>query len=430
MRSAELANRLAEWTGLDFARGGQIKALERFLAGRVRALGLPSVEAYAGQLTGPQHPEAARLINAVTVNHSWFYRDPEQMQVIAQLMHDGAPGGGPLNVWVPGCATGEDAYTVAMLAHATRQPVRVLASDIDSEVLEHARVARYSAWAVSQLPPELQGLLGRGSDGRVEVPASVRSQVRCLQHNLMDPPPSPEVGSGWHLIVCRNVLIYFRQAEARATIQRLGQALVPGGWLFLGSSEVVHAPPPGLCLTHLGRRFALRRAAPAAPRVAATPWPATVPPGVPRPVPSPPAPPAGDVEQLAAADAHFKAGRFAEAIRAYTEALGRDPLCIPAHLLAGIALYLSGDPAAAARALRGVLFLDGDLWPAAFYLASSYEMLGQFEEARREYRRVVECCESPLVLDGAGAMAADLETWKPEIVSLARQRLGRSHATA
>ncbi|HEY3357510.1 MAG TPA: CheR family methyltransferase [Polyangia bacterium] len=440
-----LAERIAGWTGIDCARGGRITTLGRVLAARVAALGLPSLAEYADLIARPDHPEAVALVNALTVNHSWFFRDAEQLRGVVDLLA-GVPRGRPAQVWVAGCATGEDVYTLAFLLRAADRPAVIIGSDLNAEVIDHAARGRYGEWSVAQVPPDVAARFARAGDGRFEVPAELRPSVRFTPHNLVHPPLAPPDGGGWDAIVCRNVLIYFDRGHADATLARLGAALAPGGWLHLGAGEVIHAPPPGLTLVAVGRRFALRRPAagpapavpPPAPRVAAPrPVPVPVPtaasasgavplrapPAAPAPAlpPAPAAPALADL--LAAAGARFRAGDFAAAIERYSEALAQDPLSTEAHLFVGIAAQLSGDPLTAARVLRGVLFLDPDLWLAAFYLAQSYEVLGRLPDARREYRRAADMATRPLKLQATAALA-DLDAWRSEIAALARHRGG------
>jgi tetratricopeptide (TPR) repeat protein len=120
-----------------------------------------------------------------------------------------------------------------------------------------------------------------------------------------------------------------------------------------------------------------------------------------------------------AADRHIE-GRFAEALTLYSQVLAIAPLFNEAHLLLGVTHYMMGDWPAAVQALRAALFLDPDLWPAAFYLALSHDKLGNRGEAARAYRDVIAASKKPerfstIVLDQLGV-------WKADIVQLARTR--------
>ncbi len=254
-----LGQLLSEWMGVDPSRGGQRERLERFVAQRVQALHLPCAEAYVNRLKGRDHPEAIRLINALTVGHTWFFRDPEQMDLIAKILREDYPRGHVPQIWVPGCSTGEDVYTLAFLAHRAGRLVSVLASDINTEALRHAGAARYDTWSLRELPDSFRDYLVPTAGDLLEVAPALRQRVRFRHHSLVDPPPMPERGGAWDIILCRNVLIYFGKAQAQAAVDRLGRSLAPSGWLFLGASEVLRAVPQNLQVNYLGGRYGLQQ---------------------------------------------------------------------------------------------------------------------------------------------------------------------------
>jgi chemotaxis protein methyltransferase CheR len=480
----KLIARMEGWTGIAMDRGGQVSALEKFIGERSRALGRKSVQEYVDMLMGPADPEVLQIINAITVNYTWFFRDEEQLEGIAELLKKGFPPGKTLNLWVAGCSTGEDPYTLAMLgAHAGRH-VEVLGTDINSNVLEHGRTAQYGTWSVREFPALMRPHVTELRRGCYEVNADIRKRVRFEHHNLLDLPPKGPEG-GWDLILCRNVLIYFRPEKSAETIERLGRTLGHGGWLLLGSSEVLHRDPQGLAIGEIGKRVALRRPMPdevIEPRSSKVPTLTHLPPSaqslplkaplsLAAPVPrahvgpssaaSKPQKPAlqpmsaeAKAEAIAKAEApialpkeratpvaeltalgevargnlELEAGAHLKALDCYQSAIQLDPLCIEAHLFTGIAFHQMGDSISALRALRGALFLSPGLWPAAFYLALTYETLGQGNDARREYRRVVELSDQPTQLRTVGAVLRDLDAWKSDVVMLARKRSGAAKA--
>jgi chemotaxis protein methyltransferase CheR len=437
-----LAALFASRTGIDLERGNQEPALERFVAQRSRELGLPSLDAYVELLIAPDSAELRRLINATTIGLSWLFRDAEQLAAIEELFADWPERERPLQIWVPGCARGEDVYSLAMVAAARGRRVSILGSDINSDFLAEAAAGVYSAWSCRHVPARLAHHLTNGNGARHTVAPALRKSVRFLRHNLLDAPPAPEQARAWDVIVCRNVLIYFHAHEAAATVVRIGNALGDDGWLFLGANEPWS--PERLQPVSLAGRIAFR------------PVNAKVPPSLPleEPAPPPPAPPwlaeaetSAAVEPGAAhahahtnepaaepaaalppeaaellrqaADRHVE-GRFAEALTLYSQLLAVAPLYNEAHLLLGVTHYMMGDHAAAVQALRAALFLDPDLWPAAFYLALSHDKLGNRGEAARAYRHVVAAARRPerfstVVLDQLGV-------WKADILELARAR--------
>jgi chemotaxis protein methyltransferase CheR len=271
---AELVERV---TGLALARGGVSGSLDRFVNERLTKLGL-RIDDYVALVSDPASPELRKLIDAITVQHTWFYRDAEQLQTIAKLLAAMPPG--PLAIWVAGCATGEEAYTLAMICRRIGREVTVLATDVNETALETARRGRYSALAVRDVPEaEKRWLPVHGS--HFEVDQGLRDSVTFKRHNLVEVPPQGPRG-GWDLVVCRNVLIYFSRAAAARLLERFARAIKEGGSLVVGASEVLFEPPPGLELMTSHNRLVLRRPVrpgmsapsiytPPAPSVPATP---------------------------------------------------------------------------------------------------------------------------------------------------------------
>jgi chemotaxis protein methyltransferase CheR len=428
----------AERTGIDLARGLKTPALERLISARSAELGLGSSDAYLAAVAGGDGAELERLINSATVGLTWFFRDPDQLAAVGQLMREHRPGR-PLEVWVAGCATGEDAWSLAMIAAANRRDVNVLGTDINSEFLEIARHAEYGGWSRRNLPAECAQYLLPTAPDRFVVAPSLRRRVRFCRHNLMERAPAPSGALGFDLVVCRNVLIYFFPPQAAATVERLARSLAPDGYLVLGPNEMASATSGLLRLLPVAGRWLFTRQSAAATAA----WPSSPPPPLrlppaaapssraPSPVPPgtlvPPPPPAEAIDlaelQRRAHQRHAD-GQLADALQLYGQLLAYDPLAAEARAFLGIVHYKTGDIAAAAVALRAALFLDPEMWIAAFYLALSYDALGKHAEASREYRRVVSCAGRPL--PPSGALAGEIEAWKHEIVRLARQRATRA----
>jgi chemotaxis protein methyltransferase CheR len=433
-----LVSRMAEWIGFDLERGGRLDVLERMVDRRAQALGLPSAEAYVASLTGVDDPEVLGLLETVTVGLTWFFRDNEQMEAIGTLIRTGFPAGAPLCAWVAGCSTGEEAYTLALLSAAAAVPLEVLGTDVNPHVLERARRARYSEWSVRHLPPGLRKHFHEAG-GLLELAPSIRARVRFERHNLMAPPPRAKAGDKWHVILCRNVLIYFQRAAAQRTIEALTHALAPGGWLFLGASEVLHAAPPGCTIARIGARIGIQRLPlgaqaklPAPPMQ--TSWPVTLQ-GAPtvtkagdlwsgEGAASPgPSRAAATEQTLTKALARLEAGDNEEVIQLCARALEADPLCVEAHVVSGIAFHMSGDLDAALRSLRSALLLDAESWVASFYLGQTHERLGQTAEAGRAYRQAEKA-----VASSTPSRLHVLEAYRDEIGLLVREKVRRLQA--
>lgn len=212
--------------------------LARRLAIRMRARDAGTVSHYASLLD--QEPEEIdRLFQAITVQVSGFFRNPaawRRLRAAAQALASSWTT--PLLGWSAGCATGEEAYSLAMLLDRTAGEGRewwVDATDIDAGALSVARGARYSADAEAVVLAEAGSEYGSLKDDRFEVAPRVRSAVRFHQGDLLDGPPG---GLRYHLVVCRNVLIYFADLGQRRILEVLTRALLPGGLLMLGKAEL------------------------------------------------------------------------------------------------------------------------------------------------------------------------------------------------
>ena len=430
-----LASDVAKWTGIVIDRGGRLNALEQFVDRRVALLGAASRSDYLDSLVSPNQPEVARLVNAITVGFTWFFRDPEQIQLVGQLLRDELPAGHTARIWVAGCATGEDVYTLAMIAHAAGIRAELVGSDINSDALETAREARYGAWSLSKFPEQhRQHLELVGSACWQPLPV-IRQSVRFVQHNLTQEPLLPEHAASWDLILCRNVLIYFDDSGRFQVIRNLGLALGPQRFLVLGAADVVHHIPPELELIRRGERSLLQRVVAKRSRLeapdplaAARPARAVLPPvaepqaarSVALAAHAEPAEPARRLKLEA--ELEFGRGRFQEACVLYSLLLEENTLSPHAHLWLGVSLHMCGDLHPAARALRGALFLEPLLWPASYYLALCLERLERPEEARREYRRVLDTAHIDSALNERSSIWGDLDTWKRDILIIAAER--------
>jgi chemotaxis protein methyltransferase CheR len=209
----------------------------RRLARRLDDLGLPDLTAYRDYLDA--HPqEWAQLAGLTPITISRFYRD---RSVFAGLENEVLPalveGGDGLSAWSAGCASGEEAYTLALIADAI-----VLTTDVDPAMLRRARAATYGASSLKELPDAWRE---RGFERRGEL-YTLRPRYRRLvtvrRHDLgTDPPPGR-----FDLVLCRNVAFtYFAPERQRAVVERLTGALRPGGALVIGLHETSQSPHRG-----------------------------------------------------------------------------------------------------------------------------------------------------------------------------------------
>jgi chemotaxis protein methyltransferase CheR len=433
---ADLDRLLESHTGIEVTRGGIDASVDTFLARRLPELKLATLDEYLARL-GPEGSELEYLLNAITVTHTWFMRDPGQLAIISELLGRRPPSAAPLKVWIPGCASGEDAYTVAILAEQAGRSAEILGSDINSGALLKARAGSYGSWSVRDIV-EVERYFERGPRSSFQIAERFKRHVRFERHNLLD----ASLAGDWDVVMCRNVLIYLSRERARAVVERLADSLASGGHLLLGASEVVFEVPPQLHATYIAGRLALRRVSSGAeqrrsqppratlvPQAAAEAWraplpalPQTVASIAPRPLALPPPGTAPLSAEALMARGHDLLDRseLPEAITEYELAVDADPTRAEPHMYLGIALYLNGAIEVALHELRAAAFLDAELWPAAFYLAVCHEALGQLEEATREYRHVVRVASRA----SGKSLPRRHSAWHSDLLELARKRAG------
>ncbi|MGE4411280.1 MAG: protein-glutamate O-methyltransferase CheR [Sphingobium sp.] len=189
------------------------------------------------------------MINALTTNHTFFYRESHHFdhlagQVRPQLLAK-ARAGEPVRLWSAGCSTGEELYSLAMaLLGPDRREARalldgdvvILATDLADHAVAGARAARYPADAVKEVPDALRNSWVHRVGDEIELDSELRAMVRVRRLNLLGPWPMKR---GFDVIFCRNVMIYFDQPTKDRLVARFTDQLLPGGHLYIGHSERV-----------------------------------------------------------------------------------------------------------------------------------------------------------------------------------------------
>ena len=191
--------------------------------------------------------EVERLFDAITTNETFFFREPMQFDVLMDrvvprmLDARGARAGGPMRIWSAACSSGEEAYTIAMLLKEKRAALRaeIMATDISNKVLDAARRAVYSSYSVRNVPRPYLDRYFRAQGQEFALDPVIRSAVRFKSFNLLDDRRTMEM-SGFDIIFCRNVLIYFDVKTKQQVVSQIYDSLKPGGFLFIGSSESLH----------------------------------------------------------------------------------------------------------------------------------------------------------------------------------------------
>jgi two-component system CheB/CheR fusion protein len=232
---------LRRHTGNDFSHY-KLSTIERRIERRMNVRRVASIPAYLEVLH--EFPEELDLLfHDLLIGVTSFFRDPEAFDVLAARLPDmvAAKGEGMLRVWVSGCSTGEEAYSIAMLLceymDETGQsvPAQIFATDIDPNAIENARKGCYPVGIAHHVSPERLTRFFTIAEDMFRIKKEVRELVVFSTQNLISDPPFIKLD----LLSCRNLLIYFSAAVQQRLIPMFHYALRPGGLLLLGSSESV-----------------------------------------------------------------------------------------------------------------------------------------------------------------------------------------------
>ncbi|MGB8843243.1 MAG: CheR family methyltransferase [Aliidongia sp.] len=241
--------------------------LGEVLQRRLDHLGRPS-NAYLNDLERcPPAGEIGALARELTVCETYFFRNREQFQALAEIALPermrARQRPGELRLLSAGCASGEEAYSIAIVARETiadpAWTVMVQAVDINPTALAKAAAARYSSWAFRDTPPDLQRKWFRPDGPEMRLDETVRGAVRFATGNLADANSDLWPGAGYDVIFCRNVLMYFAPEQMRLAIERIAHALAPGGFLFLGHVETLRGVSDAFHLRHTHGTFYYQR---------------------------------------------------------------------------------------------------------------------------------------------------------------------------
>jgi chemotaxis protein methyltransferase CheR len=229
------------------------------LSRRLRALGLTSFRHYREYLAA-NTSELEAFINAISTNLTKFFREAHHFDHfrshVAVPFVQGSHGavGRRLRVWSAGCSTGEEPYTIAAVIKreihdVERHDVRILATDIDTEVIGKGARGEYAANSIDEVPKTYKEFFrpvgGNRDSANVIVGEDLRKLVTFRRLNLMETWP---FSGNFDAIFCRNVMIYFDTPTKTALVERFTQKLKPGGWLYIGHSESMNGSHPGLRL--------------------------------------------------------------------------------------------------------------------------------------------------------------------------------------
>ncbi len=239
----KLLTLLRRETGVDFSFYKPSTILRR-IERRMGIAQLITVEEYVRHLD-QSPPEVKALYKDLLISVTKFFRDPEAFEVLRKKVipeiFTQASADQPIRVWVAGCATGEEAYSVAMLCadyledSKKNADVKIFATDLDKEALDYAGRGVYPESIVVDLPDEKlrRHFLKEGNNYHVQ--RSIRQMVVFAAHNILSDPPFAKIS----LVTCRNLLIYLQPVLQQRVLTSFSFALYPKGYLLLGSSETI-----------------------------------------------------------------------------------------------------------------------------------------------------------------------------------------------
>lgn len=401
LRLADLVHRRTGIAPREHGLPALIAALERAVPGVDAERFLAAVEGDEAAAA----PLLDRLVEEVTVKETYFNRAPRELEAVdwqALWSAARARGTGMIRVWIPACATGEEPYTLAMLAIRAfgplPPPVQILATDISPRALAAAQAGLYSERSVRSLPPEMIERHFTRQGPRYALDERVKAMVAWRTHNLISDGPPCNADDAFSLVSCRNVLIYFDPPTVEQVIAMLRRAVAPGGALILGAADRVAGT--------VGALAQIKAGAPSPqPARAAARRPSRTLPSAPRrrePV-VPDAPAATDADDLSAAIA----------------LAANHPLDPEAQFVRGLAELGTGDPGAAMGSFRRALYLDPAFGLAAFQLGRSHDALGDVRAGRRAYAQALQLLD-PLD-DRQGELLGQVEV--ADVVGACRARL-------
>lgn len=255
---ARIARQIYQIAGIQL-QDEKVALVEARLSKRLRALNLKSYEDYCDLLEqGDEAHEKQELLSALTTNVTKFFREKHHFDFLTENklgeLMEKAQKGRPVRIWSAGCSSGEEPYSIAMTIlkkypRAKDLDVKILATDIDPQILSVARKGVYSRELLSGLPqPTLTNFFGSAAEGRsLEIAPSVRNMVTFNALNLHEKWP---LKTQFDVIFCRNVTIYFSKEDEKKVWKKFCDQLHVGGLIFVGHSERIPpstAPELELC---------------------------------------------------------------------------------------------------------------------------------------------------------------------------------------
>ncbi len=265
----EFRNFVYEKSGIYFNESKKY-LFESRIEKRVQALKLKSFKEYLEYIKLPNNiEELHQLYDAITINETYFFRAPQQFEalekiIVPELIQEKQGKSSYLRFWSAASSTGEEAYTLALIVKEYLMPrypsitFQILASDINTQVIEFARRGVYKEYAIRNVPPHLLSKYFKNNGMTYELSEDIRKMVRFANINLYDEKAVKTI-TGVDIIFCANVLIYFDIPSKQKVVSYLYDVLNPGGYLFIGYSESLHGISKAFSLIHLPKALAYKK---------------------------------------------------------------------------------------------------------------------------------------------------------------------------
>jgi chemotaxis protein methyltransferase CheR len=267
---ARLTGRIYAQLGLQFDTN-KVTFLQKRVEKRMETLGMGDPQKYLFMLcyADPDGSEMQALANLITTNETYMFREYSQLAAFADyclpevLSAKQDRGDTVLRIWSAGCASGEEAYTLAIILRevfpqSQLWKCEIVATDIDQRVLAQAALARYGRRSVQEVPPEYIERHFVVRDDTYTVRPSAASLVRLEHVNLHD-RDAMRAMTNFDFVFCRNVLIYFDDRSRKSVVDHFYNALNPGGYIFLGHSESIGRISSAFRLRRLGEHLVYRK---------------------------------------------------------------------------------------------------------------------------------------------------------------------------
>lgn len=371
--------------------------------------------------SAPADSLLARLASELTVTETYFYRNSDQLRAFMEVaLPQRQQLRGQVEVLSAGCASGEEPFTLAMLARSCGREagLSLHAFDANPAMLARAARGRYSTWSMRELPADLRAAWLQHDGEHFQLAQEIRRAVHFEQRNLALDDPAFWLPGRFDIVFCRNVLMYFTPQQAQAAVARIARALAPGGYLFLGHAETLRGLSNDFHLCHSHNTFYYQRKdGPLQERHEPLPWAETCLPAAPAVAPSalraapapdplwaeqierasrridvlasstrPAAPQAPEANGLQMALASLHEERFGQALEHIGRLTAEQAADPDVLLLKAVTLVQSG-AVARARDTCGQLLARDALHAGAHYvLALCEEMEGELEGALDHYQ--------------------------------------------